>query len=183
VDEIEAEVFGGTPDVTQRVYELSREVIEFQRAVRPLDAILGGLTVGFEKYGIGEELRGYLRDVQDHAIEVAERVEGLRQLLQNILSVNLALVSVQQNEERSSGSRRSAYSKMTRQKGGRLGGDPVRPDPERQRLRDELRAHAGAALGARLPVRALADGAGVRVALRNLQETRLALRRFIRSTT
>jgi len=99
VDEIEAEVFGGNPDVSQRIYELSREVIEFQRAVRPLNAILGGLTAGFEKYGIDEELRRYLRDVQDHAIEVAERVEGFRQLLQNILSVNLALVSLQQNEE------------------------------------------------------------------------------------
>jgi magnesium transporter len=67
--------------------------------VRQLNTILDGLTAGFEKYGIGEELRRYLRDVQDHAIEVAERVEGFRQLLQNILSVNLALVSLQQNDE------------------------------------------------------------------------------------
>ena len=37
--------------------------------------------------------------MHDHAIQVAERVEGFRQLLQNILSVNLTLVSVQQNEE------------------------------------------------------------------------------------
>jgi magnesium transporter len=46
VDEIEAEVFGGNPEVSQRVYGLSREVIEFQRAVRPLNAILDGLTAG-----------------------------------------------------------------------------------------------------------------------------------------
>ena len=99
VDEIEAEVFGGNPGVSQRVYELSREVIEFQRAVRPLNGVLKGLTDGFEKYGIDVELRRYLRDVQDHVIEVQEQVEGFRQLLQNILSVNLALVSLQQNEE------------------------------------------------------------------------------------
>jgi magnesium transporter len=37
--------------------------------------------------------------VQDHVVQVAERVEGFRELLQNILSVNLTLVSVQQNEE------------------------------------------------------------------------------------
>jgi magnesium transporter len=74
-------------------------VIEFQRAVEPLSGILAALTAGFEKYGIDEELRRYLRDVQDHAIQVSERVEGFRQLLQNILSVNLTLVSVQQNEE------------------------------------------------------------------------------------
>ena len=45
------------------------------------------------------ELQRYLRDVQDHVVQVVERVEGFRELLQNILSVNLTLVSVQQNEE------------------------------------------------------------------------------------
>jgi magnesium transporter len=99
IDEIETEVFSGNAGVSRRTYELSREVIEFQRAVKPLSGILAGLTAGFDKYGIDEELRSYLRDVQDHAIQVAERVEGFRQLLQNILSVNLTLVSVQQNEE------------------------------------------------------------------------------------
>jgi magnesium transporter len=99
IDEIDTEVFSGNAGVSRRTYELSREVIEFQRAVEPLSGILAALTAGFEKYGIDEELRRYLRDVQDHAIQVSERVEGFRQLLQNILSVNLTLVSVQQNEE------------------------------------------------------------------------------------
>jgi magnesium transporter len=99
IDEIETEVFSGNAGVSRRTYELSREVIEFQRAVEPLSGILAALTAGFEKYGIDEELRRYLRDVQDHAIQVSERVEGFRQLLQNILNVNLTLVSVQQNEE------------------------------------------------------------------------------------
>jgi magnesium transporter len=44
-------------------------------------------------------LQRYLRDVQDHAIEVTERVAGFKDLLQNILSVNLTLVGLQQNEE------------------------------------------------------------------------------------
>src|SRR5919202_2243736 len=99
IDEIEVEVFSGNAGVSRRTYELTREVIEFQRAVKPLSGILAGLNAGFDKYGIDEELRSYLRDVQDHAIQIAERVEGFRQLLQNILSVNLTLVSVQQNEE------------------------------------------------------------------------------------
>ncbi len=37
--------------------------------------------------------------MQDHAIQVNEQVAGFRELLQNILSVNLTLVSLQQNEE------------------------------------------------------------------------------------
>ena len=99
IDEIESEVFGGNPEVSRRIYELSREVIEFQRAVKPLTGILGGLIAGFDKHDIDPELQRYLRDVQDHAIQVQEQVAGFRDLLQNILSVNLTLVSLQQNEE------------------------------------------------------------------------------------
>ncbi|GAA2109245.1 magnesium/cobalt transporter CorA [Actinomadura alba] len=99
IDEIETEVFGGDPKVSRRIYELSREVIEFQRATRPLLGMLEALTAGFEKYGTDEELRRYLRDVEDHATTVVERVDGFRQMLQDILTVNATLVSQAQNEE------------------------------------------------------------------------------------
>jgi magnesium transporter len=99
IDEIEVEVFSGNPGVSKRTYELSREVIEFQRAVKPLSGMLASLIAGFEKYGVDPELQRYLRDVQDHAIEITERVAGFKDLLQNILSVNLTLVGLQQNEE------------------------------------------------------------------------------------
>ncbi|OKI01258.1 transporter [Streptomyces sp. CB02923] len=99
IDEIETEVFGGDPRVSRRIYELSREVVEFQRATRPLNSMLESLTAGFEKYGIDEELRRYLRDVADHATHTTERVDGFRQALQDILTVNATLVNQQQNAE------------------------------------------------------------------------------------
>ncbi|MGH2557590.1 MAG: magnesium/cobalt transporter CorA [Thermomicrobiales bacterium] len=99
IDEIETEIFGGHADVSRRTYELSREVIEFQRAVKPLPAMLGNLIAGFEKYGVDPELHEYVRDVEDHAIRIQEQVASFRELLQNILSVNLAMVSLQQNDE------------------------------------------------------------------------------------
>ncbi|OKI44872.1 transporter [Micromonospora sp. CB01531] len=99
IDEIETEVFGGDPKVSRRIYELSREVIEFQRAARPLLGVLDALSAGFAKYGTEEELQRYLRDVADHLTQVVERVDGFRHLLQNILTVNATLVSQQQNEE------------------------------------------------------------------------------------
>jgi magnesium transporter len=99
IDEIETEVFGGDPKVSRRIYELSREVIEFQRATSPLLGILDGLMAGFEKYETDEELQRYLRDVADHATTVAERVDGFRQMLADILTVNATLVSQAQNEE------------------------------------------------------------------------------------
>ncbi|MFF0393764.1 magnesium and cobalt transport protein CorA [Kitasatospora sp. NPDC004615] len=99
IDEIETEVFGGDPRVSRRIYELSREVIELQRATGPLLEIMRALEAGFQKYGTDEELQRYLRDVADHATYAAERVDGFRQMLQNILTVNATLVSQRQNEE------------------------------------------------------------------------------------
>ena len=99
IDEIQTEVFGGDPKVSRRIYELSREVIEFQRATHPLLGMLAALEAGFEKYGTSEELQRYLRDVADHATTVVERVDDFQKLLTSILTVNATLVSQAQNEE------------------------------------------------------------------------------------
>ncbi|WP_052743162.1 magnesium and cobalt transport protein CorA [Streptomyces mangrovisoli] len=99
VDEIETEVFRGDPDVSRRIYELSREMVEFQRATRPLVGMLHGLIAGFSKYGTDDELQRYLRDVADHVTHISERVDGFRQALSDILTVNATLVSQQQNTE------------------------------------------------------------------------------------
>ena len=88
IDEIEDEVFGGAPAVSRRIYQLSREVIAFQRATTPLALMLEELIADPE---VDDEERRYLRDVQDHALRVQEQADGFRQLLQNILSVNLTL--------------------------------------------------------------------------------------------
>jgi magnesium transporter len=95
IDEIETEVFSGNAGVSRRIYELSREVIQFERATEPLSSILGELIGDVEN----PELQRYLRDVQDHALRVIEQAAGFRQILQNILSVNLTLVGLSQNEE------------------------------------------------------------------------------------
>src|SRR5689334_22923519 len=99
IDEIEAEVFRGDPRVSRRIYELSGEVIEFQRSTRPLHGMLEALAAGFEKYETKVELQRYLRDVADHATTVTERVIGFRQNLSDILTVNATLVNQAQNEE------------------------------------------------------------------------------------
>jgi magnesium transporter len=99
IDEIEVEVFRGDPQVSRRIYELSQEVVDFQRAAQPLTGILAAITAGFEKYGVDEELRSYLRDVADHVAGVTERVEGFRLQLRDILTVNATLVAQRQNEE------------------------------------------------------------------------------------
>ncbi|CAM5705812.1 Magnesium and cobalt transport protein CorA OS=Streptomyces alboniger OX=132473 GN=CP975_28955 PE=3 SV=1 [Streptomyces alboniger] len=99
IDEIETEVFRGDPAVSRRIYELSREMVEFQRATRPLVGMLHALMAGFAKYGTDEELQRYLRDVADHVTHTSERVDGFRQALADILTVNATLVTQQQNAE------------------------------------------------------------------------------------
>ncbi|HKH39593.1 MAG TPA: magnesium/cobalt transporter CorA [Rubrobacter sp.] len=99
IDEIETEVFSGNAGVSRRIYELSREVIEFQRATEPLPAILDRLISGGEAPEVDAELQKYLHIVQDRALRITERVEGFRQLLQNILSVNLTGASIAQNDQ------------------------------------------------------------------------------------
>ena len=99
IDQIETEVFGGDPSVSQRIYHLSREVIELQRAVDPLRAVLDGLL---EETLDNEErvnLHRGLRDVADHVAQTREAADGFRQLLGNILTVNASLIGQRQNEE------------------------------------------------------------------------------------
>jgi len=98
ISEIEEQVFGGNPSVSRRIYELSREVIEFQRAAEPLSGVLSDM-IQDEPTDVDPEVRRYLRDVQDHLLQVTERLAGFRELLQSILSVNLTLSSLAQNEE------------------------------------------------------------------------------------
>jgi magnesium transporter len=99
IDEIEDQLFQGDPDVSRRIYDLSREVIDFQRATHPLLGILNALELGFDKYNVDVDLQHDLRDVHDHAIRIVERADSFRTLLQNALTVQTTLVSQRQNEE------------------------------------------------------------------------------------
>jgi len=101
IDEIEVQVFGGDPGVSKRIYQLSREVIEFQRAVEPLSGMFVSIRERLQDTAddADVELWRALRDVADHATRVLERIEAFRQLLTNALQVNAALVGQRQNEE------------------------------------------------------------------------------------
>lgn len=99
IDEIETQVFDGDPKVSRRVYELSREVIEFERAVSPLLGIIETLSAGFHDGYVGDKLQQYLRDVADHVVQAKERIEEFRVLLRDILAVNTSLVGQRQSEE------------------------------------------------------------------------------------
>jgi len=99
IDEIEDQLFDGNAEVSRRIYALSREVIEFQRATQPLVGMLEALQRGLGKYSVDVELHHHLRDVLDHTLRVAERGDAFRQLLDNALIVHSTLVTQRQNDE------------------------------------------------------------------------------------
>jgi len=108
IDEIEDQLFGEDDDerLARRIYDLSREVIDFQRAVHPLAEMLEALLKGGDRYGVDVELQRSLRDVLDHVRRIVDRADSYRALLDNALQVQSTLVtramtrtSVEQNEQ------------------------------------------------------------------------------------
>ncbi len=98
IDEIEDQLFSGDPKVSRRIYELAREVIQFQRAIHPLPAMMQLLRRGFEKYRVNSELQHNLRDVEDHVERLISRADSFRDLLQNALTLDGTLTANRQNE-------------------------------------------------------------------------------------
>lgn len=99
IDEIEDQLFSGDAAVAKRIYDLSGEVMEFQRATKPLAGMIETIRdeIGQDEED-GVELRRSFRDVLDHAIRINEKADEFRQTLQNALSVHATLVAQRQNE-------------------------------------------------------------------------------------
>src|SRR5262249_23166778 len=90
IDDVEASVFSrrGTERIA-RVYQLKREMVEFKRAVVPMQRPLAALVEG--RLGeVSEEMRRYFRDVNDHLLKVVEQVTSFDDLLNSILQARLA---------------------------------------------------------------------------------------------
>src|SRR5712671_3235853 len=81
IDQIEATVFSGSVAPTERIYSLRSEATNFYRAVHPLLAVVA--TV--KRTTLARELRPYLRDVQDHLLQIEEEVATQRDLLATVL--------------------------------------------------------------------------------------------------
>ena len=103
IDEIEFQLFSGDRAVAKRIYDLSGEVMELQRAIRPLIKIVTTLRDDLETENHDDphalELRRSFRDVLDHVISITEKVEEFRQTLANALQTHATLVAQQQNDE------------------------------------------------------------------------------------
>jgi magnesium transporter len=99
VDEIEDALFSDAgPELSRRIYDLSREVIHFQRAAEPLREMLEDLLRGAEKHDVDIELRRSLRNVLDHALKTIEKLTAMREILQNALALHATVVTRRQTD-------------------------------------------------------------------------------------
>jgi magnesium transporter len=99
LDVLEEGVFSresGSP--VQQIYQMKRELVEFRRAVVPLQRPLITLTASQSRL-VPKEIRRYFRDVQDHLTRTVEQLAAYDDLLNSILQARLAQVTVDQNND------------------------------------------------------------------------------------
>jgi magnesium transporter len=99
VEEVEEAVFApGGPRPTERIYSLSRQVLELRRAMAPLTEMLDRLA-GESPSPTGARLRRHFREQRAHLQHLVEAADGLGSLLSNVLQAYLTEVSVRQNDD------------------------------------------------------------------------------------
>lgn len=99
IDEIDAQVFTGHSEVSRRIYQLTREVIEFQRALRPVAALLAELRHEALFVTLGDRYRQELRNIEDHVASLNERIDAMREALVSVLNLHLALQQQSSNDQ------------------------------------------------------------------------------------
>ncbi len=98
MEELDMEVVEDPDESTlQRVHAVKREMLVVRRSVWPLRDMLSQL-LRMENSRIGEETKVFLRDVYDHAVQVLDTVETLRDLSSGLTDLYVSSVGQRTNE-------------------------------------------------------------------------------------
>lgn len=102
-EEIEEEITEGDPDpaVQQRLNRLRRDLILMRRAVWPMRDLFATLErggTGGEEGIVGEPVRPFLRDTYDHAVQVMDILESLRDVTSGLGDLYMSALSHRMNE-------------------------------------------------------------------------------------
>lgn len=97
--ELESSIFQDQFDreAIARVYRLKGELMKLRDAAVPVQDICSHL-IRFHENVVRKELRAYFRDIEDHVARIVKTVDAIRELLTTAIQVNLAMVTVGQNE-------------------------------------------------------------------------------------
>jgi magnesium transporter len=99
IEEIEERIFSGqtTRAQIEALYSLKRKLMTLDRATQPLLEVAGKLHGG-RVPPICSGLQEYFRDVYDHLLRLKQSVDSLRDMVTTAISVNLSLITIQENE-------------------------------------------------------------------------------------
>ena len=99
IEEIEERIFAGqtTRAQIEALYSLKRKLMTLAHAISPLLEVAGKLHGG-RVPPICAGLHDYYRDVYDHLLRLREAIDNLRDMVTTAISVNLSLITIQENE-------------------------------------------------------------------------------------
>jgi magnesium transporter len=98
-EDIEERIFSGqnTRAQIEALYGLKRKLVLLDRAMSPLLEVAAKLHGG-RVPPICAGLQDYFRDVYDHLIRLKQSIDNLREMATTVMSVNLSLITIQENE-------------------------------------------------------------------------------------
>jgi len=98
IEELEEEVIlKPTPQTLQQIYQIRRELLQLRRSIWPQRDAINALIRDSSEL-VSEDVRIYLRDCYDHAVQVMDMVETYRELASGLMDVYLSAVSNKMNE-------------------------------------------------------------------------------------
>ncbi|MCQ9386669.1 magnesium and cobalt transport protein CorA [Brevibacterium sp. 50QC2O2] len=98
-DDLEVQIFKGTPVRSQEIYAVSRGILDLDRVVKSLPQLMVHLRAFAADTGLPDELLRNLRDVADHVGSNQDRLGRLRSILSEIFSINSTLVAERQGDQ------------------------------------------------------------------------------------
>jgi len=98
LDELEDEVHDDpSPETLSSIHTLRRESILLRKSVWPLRDLIAGFARS-ESPLVTEPTRLYLRDVHDHAVQVIDTIESLRDVVASLIDLFMSATSNRMNE-------------------------------------------------------------------------------------
>ena len=99
IEELEQRIFSGQTSRAhiEAMYGLKRKLTALKHAVHPLIEVTGKLHGG-RVPPICAGLQDYFRDVHDHVARLNQHIDDLRDMVTTAVSVNLSLITIQENE-------------------------------------------------------------------------------------
>jgi magnesium transporter len=99
LEAIEARIFAGSSprENVEALYALKQKLGVFRHAVAPLLEAVNNLY-GARAPSVCADMKEYFRDVSDHLQRLNQTIESIRDTIATAISVNLSMISLQENE-------------------------------------------------------------------------------------